>query len=53
MSWKDCNKLQRAAIFWAYTKGWRVKTQIWPYDQNDLHTVRVTLVAKHRIRDFS
>lgn len=52
MSWKDCNKLQRAAIFWAYTKGWRVKTQIFPAG-DDLHTVRVTLFAKHRIRDFS
>jgi hypothetical protein len=48
----DITKLKHAAYAWAYARKWRIKTERIPAGR-DVQFIRISLVAKHRFRDFS
>ena len=48
---KEYYNIQDAAHFWAWKKGYSVKTESWP-DGTGLKIVRITLTKLHRERDY-
>lgn len=52
MSWKDFQRFENAVYQWAWRHDKRVRTErVW--HSNDTLGMRVTLVAHHRVRDYS
>ena len=48
---KGYNNINDAAHFWAWRRGWRVTVLTQP-DGEGKKIVRITLIAKHRERDY-
>jgi hypothetical protein len=52
MTKDDVERIKYAAFFWAWNKNYKIKFKR-VRAAKDMWTVRITLVQKHRLRDYS